>query len=194
MSYNKNKNSCFCQPKRLLTLHCALWSTGCIRWYQETPASPLKMRLWWEIISSPNRWDTQRGKGGKLSGVGTKAANNHAHSNKSNYNQVLLWNKPGDNILYDNTGFRFNIDVSKAIYCYFCIIFHRRCSTCATTVCPMMRIFSLTPTSSSLSDGSEEQRRSPSSTHSGRCHSVLESGRVWADGWLSLRCISSCPG
>lgn len=74
------------------------------------------------------------------------------------------------------------------------VVSFRRCSTCATTACPTMRGYSPTLTSSSRSGGSAARRKSPSSTRLGRCHSGSESGRAWADGWPSWRCISSCPG
>lgn len=69
----------------------------------------------------------------------------------------------------------------------------RRCFNCATTPCPTMRITSPTHTPSSRSDGSEEGRRSPSITRSGRCRSVSGSEPAWAGGWPNSRCISSCP-
>lgn len=71
---------------------------------------------------------------------------------------------------------------------------HRRCSTCATTACPTMRTSSPTPASSSQRDGCEAEKRNPNSTLSARCRLDSECERVWADGWRSWRCISSCPG
>lgn len=41
-----------------LIVCCVVCSPGCIQWYQETPVSLLKTRLWWEVISFPKRWDT----------------------------------------------------------------------------------------------------------------------------------------
>lgn len=172
--------------------HSVLWSPGCIQWCQETLVSLLKMRLWLEIISSPKGWDTHLTLLAKFKIRHDKLLHTKRQKqemsvmpchNACQYIQLKPWN-PNPNPWWSFNSLNQMWSSS-----------HRRSSTSATTPSPMMRMFSPSLTPSCRSAGSEGQRRrSSGSTHLVQCRSVLVSGRAWADGWLSWRCISSCRG